>query len=205
MWDITEISSEEVGRLRGRYQPLTESVRELIDAAVRTEVDDDVVRSVTAEIDGAVAKLRRHQAETTLGVCMTPEGEIVHWGNAGDGLRNPLAPPLLIRPDGPSRAHVDVDLGAAYEGAPGNLHGGYGALVLDHLLGFVASMGSPETVAATGTITLRYVRPTRLGRLHAGAEVERTEGRKIFLTGHLADADGVTVTGEAVYITLRQQ
>ena len=71
------------------------------------------------------------------------------------------------------------------------------------LLGFAASQGSPETVAATGTITLRYVRPTRLGRLHAVAEIERTEGRKIFLTGQLADAEGTTVTADAVYIALR--
>ncbi len=205
MWNITELTSEELGTLRNRYEPLTQSIRELIGAAVRTEVDDDLAQSVKLGVDAAVAKLRTRQSPGTLPVCVTPEGEIVNWGNAGDGTRNPLAPPLVIRTESPTRAHVDVDLGAAYEGAPDHLHGGYGALVLDHLLGFVASQGSPETVAATGTITLRYVRPTRLGRLHALAEIERTEGRKIFLTGQLADADGTTVTAEAVYIALRQR
>ncbi len=203
MWDIRNVTGEEVGSLRRRFVPLTESIRDLIDAAVRTEVDDDVARSATVEIDAAVEKLRSRQCDGSLPVCITPEGEIVNWGNLGDGPRNPIAPPLVIHQDGPNRAHVDVDLGAAYEGAPGNLHGGYGALVVDHLLGFVASFGSPKTVAATGTITLRYMRPTRLGRLHAVAEIQRTEGRKIFLTGHIADADGVTVTAEAVYIALR--
>ena len=205
MWDIKEVTSEELNRVRSRYEPLTESIRELIDAAVRTEVDDDLAQLVKLEVDAAVAKLRSRQSPGSLPVCVTPEGEIVNWGNAGDGTRNPIAPPLRIHADSPLRAHVDVDLGAAYEGAPGHLHGGYGALVLDHLLGFVASQGSPETVAATGTITLRYVQPTRLGRLHAVAEIERTEGRKIFLTGHLADADGTTVSAEAVYIALRQE
>jgi hypothetical protein len=36
MWDIRKVTSEEVGRLRRRYEPLTESIRELIDAAVTT-------------------------------------------------------------------------------------------------------------------------------------------------------------------------
>jgi hypothetical protein len=59
-------------------------------------------------------------------------------------------------------------------------------------------------VAATGTITLRFLRPTGLGLLHAVAEIQRTEGRKVFLAGHLADADGITVQAEAVYFALRQ-
>jgi acyl-coenzyme A thioesterase PaaI-like protein len=204
MWDIKEVTSEELARLRRRYEPLTGSIRELIDAALRTEVDDDVAQSVKATIDAAIAQLRSRQCDGTHGFSMTPEGEFVSWGNMGDGVRNPVAPPLLVHHESTTHAHLDVDLGAAYEGAPGHLHGGYGALVLDHLLGAVASYGGPESVAATGTITLRYVRPTRLGRLSAVAEVQRREGRKIFLTGHLADADGTTVTVEAVYIALRQ-
>ena len=106
--------------------------------------------------------------------------------------------------DDPSRAHLDVELGAAYEGAPGHVHGGYGALVLDHILGHVASYDNPDTVAATGTISYRYQRPTRLGHLHAAAEIQNTEGRKIFVVGHLADAEGVTVTAEGVFIALNQ-
>ena len=137
-------------------------------------------------------------------VHITSDGESIQWGNCGEGPRNPFAPPLVPLHDSPTRGHLDVELGAAYEGAPGHLHGGYAALVLDHLLGHVASGGSATTVAATGTITLRYQRPTRLGLLHAEAEIQRIEGRKIFLVAHLADAEGTTVTAEAVFITLRQ-
>ena len=136
---------------------------------------------------------------------ITSDGESIQWGNCGEGPRNPFAPPLVARHDGPTKGHLDVQvkLGAAYEGAPGHLHGGYAALVLDHLFGHVASRGSAITVAATGTITVRYQRPTRLGLLHAEAEIQRIEGRKILLVGHLADAEGTTVTAEAVFITLR--
>ena len=204
MWHATEMSGEEVDRLRRRYEPLTESIRELVDAALRTEVDDDVARSVTTEVDALVAQLRSRQRDSTMGITVTPEGEQVSWGNAAEGLRNPFAPPLVVQSESPTRAQLDVELGVAYEGAPGHLHGGYGALVLDHIFGFVASYGRAETVAATGTISLRYQRPTRLGLVHAEAEIQRTEGRKIFLAGHLADAEGSTVTAEALFIALRR-
>ena len=204
MWEITEITGDESRVLRQRYEPLTQSIRDLVDAALRTEVDDEVLRSARAGIDAATAQLSARLRDGSPGMNVTTEGESIHWGDCGQGPRNPFAPPLLAEHDGPTRGHLDVRLGAAYEGAPGHLHGGYTALVLDHLFGHVASRGSATTVAATGTITLRYHRPTRLGLLHAEAEIERREGRKIFLAGHLADADGTTVTAEGLFIELRQ-
>jgi acyl-coenzyme A thioesterase PaaI-like protein len=204
MWDFTEVTSEDVARHRRSFEPLTQSVRELIDATLRTEVDEDVVASAKGDIEAATAKLRSLELDGTLGIGLTPDGGSVAWGNVAIGTRNPLAPPLVVEHDGPSRAHLDVELGAAYEGAPGHLHGGYGALVLDHLLGAVASYNHHDTVAATGTISFRYQRPTRLGHVHAEAEIQSTEGRKIFIVGHLADADGVTVAADGVFITLRK-
>jgi acyl-coenzyme A thioesterase PaaI-like protein len=205
MWDFEVMSDDDVAVLRTRYEPLTDSIRSLIDAALRTDVDDDLVQQAKAGVDAAAAVLRNHQREQTLGMTLTPEGASVPWGNLGNGLINPLAPPLVVERDGPTRAHIDVELGVAYEGPPGHLHGGYCALVLDHLLGEVASRGSIETMAATGTISLRYQRPTRLGRLRAEAEIQRTEGRKIFISGQLADEDGTTVTAEGLFIVLRQE
>ncbi len=198
----------DVGRgvvlLQKRYGPLTESVRHLIDATLRTEVDDDVVAAAKAEIDAATARLQSLQCDGTLGISVTPGGETAAWGNIAIGPRNPVAPPLEVVHDSPTRAHLDVELGAAYEGPPGHLHGGYCALVLDHLFGHVASYGSVETPVATGTLTVRYTRPTRLGRLRAEAEIQDTDGRKIFVVGHLADDEGVTVTAEAVLISFQR-
>ncbi|HKH53013.1 MAG TPA: hypothetical protein VKA77_14740 [Mycobacterium sp.] len=66
-----------------------------------------------------------------------------------------------------------------------------------------ASLGAPDTVAATGTISFRYQRPTPLRDLHAEAAIQRVDGRKIYTTGHLADANGITVSGEGVFIRAR--
>jgi acyl-coenzyme A thioesterase PaaI-like protein len=105
---------------------------------------------------------------------------------------------VKIEQDGDGRMFTDFYLGAAYEGPPGHVHGGVSALVLDHLLGeMAANAASPRF---TGTITLRYLRPTQLGRLHAEARITRTDGIKAFASGHLADEGGITVEAEGVFI-----
>jgi acyl-coenzyme A thioesterase PaaI-like protein len=195
---VENLSSEEVDRLRGIFGPLTESVRELIDATIRTEVDADTVAAAKAEIDAATARLRSRQLDGPYGV-RSSEGHQMPWGNPVIGMRNPIAPPLVLErtPDGV--VYADFHLGAAFEGPPGHVHGGVSALVLDHVLGESAS--SAEHPRLTGTISLRYLRTTPLGDLHAEARIVRSDGIKTFAVGHLADADGVTVEAEGVFIT----
>lgn len=110
----------------------------------------------------------------------------------GDGTFAGQATPRCVR------VFTDFHLGAAYEGPPGNVHGGISAMVLDHALGEAASDG--EKPRLTGTITLRYVCATRLGQLHAEAGIVRTDGVKTFAVGHLADDEGVTVEADGVFI-----
>jgi acyl-coenzyme A thioesterase PaaI-like protein len=203
MLDFTleDLSAEDVERLRAVYEPLAESVRALIDATIRTEVDADAVAVAKAEIDSATARLRRKQTDGSFGVRYLATGERMAWGNAVVGIRNPLAPPVLIHRDDSGKSVCDFHLGAAYEGPPGHVHGGVAALVLDHLLGEAASDGINPRL--TGTINFRYVRATRLGDLHAEARVTRTEGVKTYAVGHLADEEGVTVEAEGVFIQPR--
>jgi acyl-coenzyme A thioesterase PaaI-like protein len=71
----------------------------------------------------------------------------------------------------------------------------------DHVLGAAASR--PDKPRLTGTITLRYVRTTRLGDLRAEARIARSEGLKTYAVGHLGDDEGVTVEAEGVFIQPR--
>lgn len=195
---VQSLNGEEVERLRGVFGPFTESVRELIDATIRTEVDPDVVATAKAEIDAITARLRSAQLDGPFGVRLA-EGGQMPWGNPVIGLRNPIAPPLVIRHSADGGIHTDFHLGAAYEGPPGHVHGGVSALILDHVLGEAAS--TAQNPRLTGTISMRYLRTTPLGDLRAGARIVRTEGVKTFAVGHIADADGVTVEAEGVFIT----
>jgi acyl-coenzyme A thioesterase PaaI-like protein len=196
--DIGDVSAAEVDRMRAVYGALAESVRELIDATIRTEVDADEVAAVKAEIDAATARLRSKQCDGPFGVRFTTGGDRLAWGNPVIGIRNPIAPPLRIQRDTDGRVFTDFHLGAAYEGPPGHVHGGVSALVLDHVLGEIAA--HEETPRFTGTITMRYLRPTRLGELHAEARVTRTDGFKAYAAGHLADDEGITVEAEGIFI-----
>lgn len=198
---VDDLSAEDVARLRSIYEPLTASVRELIDATIRTEMDADAVAAAKAEIDKATARLRTRQLDGSFGVRFGSEGDQMPWGNAVIGLRNPIAPPLSVRKDVDGTVSADFHLGAAYEGPPGHVHGGVAALILDHVLGDAAS--SNDKPRLTGTITMRYRRITPLGDLHVEARIVRTEGVKTFAVGHLADANGVTVEAEGVFIQPR--
>lgn len=189
----------DLGQLESVYAPLAESVRRLLDISIRTEAGATAVAAAIARIDSAADELSDELLPGPFGVHRTPEGQTVAWGNAVVGLRNPVAPPLVIHHDPDGLVWSEFVLGAAYEGPPDTVHGGVCALVLDHVLG--ATAHQPDKPAYTGTLTLRYRRPTALGRrLRAEARVERVDGVKIFAVGHLADEDGVTVEAEGVFI-----
>lgn len=199
-WTLENLSADDVARLRGIYEPLTESVRELIDATIRTEVDAETVAAAKAEIDAATARLRTDQVDGSYGIRFSTDGDQMPWGNVVIGVRNPVAPPLVVEQN-ESCVFADFHLGAAYEGPPGHVHGGVAALVLDHILGAAAT--SREKPRLTGTITLRYLRMTRLGQLHAEAAITRRDGVKTFTAGYLADDEGITVEAEGVFIQPR--
>ena len=189
-------------QLESLYGPLAESIRRLVDVSIRTEADPMTVAAVKDKIDGAVRELGASAHPGTFGVQLTPDGQTIAWGNAVVGLRNPVAPPLVLHHEPDGLVWSEFVLGAPYEGPPEHVHGGVSALILDHVLGATAHRaGRP---AYTGTLTLRYRRRTALGRqLRAQAHIERTEGVKTFAVGHLADDEGVTVEAEGVFIHKR--
>ena len=193
-----DVSHEEIERQRALYGPLAQAVRELADAVIRTEVGDDEIAAAQAEIEAVTKRLRERQIPGSYGVRFNADGEGRAWGNAVVGTRNPVAPPLKIHHDRSGRAWSEFHLGAAYEGPPGLVHGGVSALILDQMLGEAAGAGGKPGM--TGTLTLRYRRGTPLGELSAEAHIDRVEGVKTFAVGHIADAEGVTVEAEGVFI-----
>jgi len=192
------LSPEEAERLRSVFEPLTQSVRELMDATARSDADADTVAAAKAEIESATARLRSKQLEKTWGLRFTTEGEWLPWTNAVVGLRNPVAPPLTVVLEATDYVWSEFALGAAYEGPPNHAHGGVCAMILDHVLGEVAS--NDGTTRFTGTINVKYVRPTPLGKLRAEARIVRTEGFKAYGVAHIADDQGVTIEAEGVFI-----
>lgn len=193
------MNSSELDDLRAVYEPLAESVRRLIDVTIRTRANGATVEAARNKIDCVSDELSTSLLEDSFGLQHTSDGQPMVWGNVVIGVRNPSAPPLVIHHEEAGGVWAEFTLGAAFEGPPGHVHGGVCAMLLDHVLG--ATAHKPGKPAVTGTLTTRYRRGTRLGRLlRAEAHVERIEGAKTFAVGHLADAEGVTVEAEGVFI-----
>lgn len=195
---VEELTQDELEHQIATYGPLADVVRGLVDASIRTEVDDEVVRDVTEVLRQQLDRLRQRQSEEPFGIRWTTQGRRRVWGNAVLGLRNPVAPPLQIQADPDGRVWAEFELGAAYEGPHHLAHGGVSALILDQVLGAAAEVGNAPGM--TGTLTVRYLRATPLGRLRAEARMDRVEGVKTYVTGHLSSGGEICVEAEAVFI-----
>ena len=109
------------------------------------------------------------------------------------GLSNPIAPPASLGIDLDAQRVVgEVTFGKAFEGAPGCVHGGFVAAVLDEALGMACVFaGGP---AMTAELTTRYLRHTPIEMpLKIEAKLDGVEGRKVRTSGR------VTTCGPCVH------
>ncbi|MYV99119.1 PaaI family thioesterase [Streptomyces sp. SID3343] len=190
--------ADEVDRRAAVLGSLADTVRDLVDATIRTTVPNEQLLSAQADLADLVTLLRANQLPGPASIRHNSAPTSWSWGNAVIGLANAIAPPLrLIRNPG-GVFHAEVHLGAAYEGPPGLVHGGVSAMLLDHLMGETAS-ASRGTIF-TGTLTTRYRRGTPLGPLRLEARITHEEGRKVFVAATISDPEGVTVEADGVFI-----
>lgn len=181
---------------------LARAVGRLVDATVRTRHESPVLGEVAAEVDVLAARLLERAQEGPLGVETSSDGRLRDHANPMVGMRNPIAPPLVMTDDEGGVA-CTFSLGAPYEGPPGCVHGGFVASVLDQVLGTAAARrGVPGLTAYLNTT---YRRPTLLATDHVcRARVDRLEGWKVFASGEIVDPQGrVTAEAEALFVVPR--
>ncbi len=116
------------------------------------------------------------------------------------GPRNPISPPIRFKVvDGVVSGRVTW--GATYCGPPNHVHGGVVACAFDELLGAVNVVN--KVGAMTGTLTIRYRRPTplfeeiRMEGRHTG-----TERRKVFAEGKMWHGDTLIAEAEGIFIRI---
>ncbi len=115
------------------------------------------------------------------------------------GAANPLAPPLAVTAE-EDRIVAHGRFGAAYEGPPGCVHGGFVAAAFDDVLGLAQTLTGKSGM--TGTLEIRYRRPTPLYRpLRFEARPVSVDGRKLRVEGWCsvagADGEAAELTAEA--------
>lgn len=108
------------------------------------------------------------------------------------GQSNPVSPPASLKIDVDARRVVgEVEFGKAFEGAPGCVHGGFVAAILDEALGMACVFaGGP---AMTAELTTRFLRHTPIEMpLKIEAKLESVDGKKVRTSGSVT-SEGVTV------------
>jgi acyl-coenzyme A thioesterase PaaI-like protein len=186
---------------------LGSALRELVDAAVRTEVDEAELAAVEAVVREQTARLRAVARELT-GIAAVDDPETgERWYSPVYGPGNPLSPPLEVTRSAEGRVSARVTVGKAYEGPPGLVHGGVIATLLDHVL--ARAPRSAGHGGLTGSLTVRYRRPVPLGTpLVLEGYVESIEGRRATARATLAaaaDPDIPLAEGEALLVALRAE
>lgn len=198
-----DVPTAEIDRIEAVQAPLVAAVRRLVDVAIRTRAEGAELDAAVAGIVAATDRLAADAADGPAGVRFNSEGRSWNWGNAAVGVRNAVAPPLAIRFVDDTHVEGTADLGTAYEGPPGLVHGGVSALLLDHLMGETASRHHTQTTF-TGTLTMRYEAPLPLGPVVLHGELTHQEGRKVHVTASISAADGpVSVSATGVFVIPR--
>ncbi|HVF75224.1 MAG TPA: PaaI family thioesterase [Acidimicrobiales bacterium] len=189
---------------RAARRHMGDAVRRLIERLMSRAIPADALNEAAVAVEQLSARLAEYEGRRDLdgfgesAIAGTPTALFDHSPEVGQG--NPLAPPLVLTIDGDT-VTGRACFNAAYEGAPGCVHGGHVAAALDEVLGMANAMNGVPGM--TGTLTVRYVRPTPLYTdLRFEGRVDRIDGRKIFTSGRVLDGEEVTAEADAVFITV---
>jgi acyl-coenzyme A thioesterase PaaI-like protein len=186
---------------------LAAALRQLIDAAMSVEdVDGATLESIASDVEALTERLGRGR----------DEGPGYRPRNHGDylprspivGEASPLSPRLDwdVVTDDEGRVGVEAHgiFGAAYEGPPSFVHGGWIACAFDEVLGIAnIAAGHP---GMTARLTIQYRRPTPLFReLRFHAWLDRVEGRRIMSRAEVYDGDTLTAEAEGLFVQPRPE
>ncbi|MFD2093332.1 PaaI family thioesterase [Blastococcus deserti] len=204
---MAELMPEERAVRRDAVGALGSALRDLLDAAVRTEVPVDELAAAT-EVARQLAGRLRADSRGLHDIASVDDPETgERWYSPVYGPGNPVAPPMVATDSPDGRATGRVTLGKPHEGPPGLVHGGVVATLLDHVL--ARALRAAGRGGLTATLTVTYRRPVRLGiPLIATAEMGATDGRRTTATARLVAEDDPSTTlaeAEGLFVALRPE
>lgn len=168
--------------------PSTSSLTNSIAQHIRTHPIAQALRA-----DGSYTESRPHlrlpqpmrQHSLTAGVLAGP-GRIV-------------VPPLVFCDDLRGKLVSLAFLGEDLCGHPGIIHGGLSATLLDESMGRCGLAALPNRMGFTAQLTVNYRKPVKAGSyVVIKAEVVKTEGRKVWVTGRIEGLEDGEMEGEVL-------
>jgi acyl-coenzyme A thioesterase PaaI-like protein len=190
----------------GARAEMAAATRIVIDELMRSTADDAQLEQAATLVVQAAALLQ--QQSHGRGYVGVAEGSLANGRQSFIdyspfiGLLNPLAPPISVNLNDKREVTATCTYGAAYEGPPGCLHGGFIAAGFDEVLGFAqAHSGQP---GMTGRLTINYRSPTPLFReVRYVGRLDRVEGRKIYASAELLVGDTLCAEAEGLFISMK--
>ena len=169
---------------RARKHELVREVKRLIGLTAHIDVERADRDELAQLADDAAALADRLEPLPSLlerggmAAQQAPQGALLERSGIS-GRSNPLAPPVqwTVTEEGTTGSAV---YSPAYEGPIGHVHGGFVAAAFDDLMG--AAQVASGQAGYTGTLTVKMLRPTPLGRrIDYEAGVDHVDGRKIWV------------------------
>jgi acyl-coenzyme A thioesterase PaaI-like protein len=168
----------------------------LQDHARSADAPDDVIARAADVLD----ELNRQLGPFDTDEWHSPSGRRMDLPNRGNILQVPVD--LAVTEDG--RIGGTARFGRYHLGRNGAVHGGALALLFDSLLGFTAFTLGNSRYQRTAYLHVNYRQIVPVEReLGVDATIDRTEGRKIFVSGRLLDGDTVLCEAEALFVKLK--
>jgi hypothetical protein len=187
---------------------LAESLRRIGNVVVGHPVADDDVAEAAEQLGRLADALEKAGPPAK-----RPRAQPVPSGHPQDffpgspmiGFANPVAPPVevwaVVGEDGQREIRGRATFGYPFEGPPTCVHGGIIAELFDELMG--AANLIAEKPGMTGTLTVRYRRPTPLlAPLDLVARYTGGERRKIFTWAGIYHAGELTAEAEGIFIKM---
>ena len=182
---------------------VTAQLRALFHAIHRTGASASQLADVAAHLRTQWEILSASEAPHEPSEAIAVAGmEDFHDRSPITGHANPMAPPADLRADVEAGVvRGEVTFGPAFEGAPGIVHGGFVAALLDEALGMACIFsGGP---GMTAELTTRYRHHTPIGTaLEVEARLDSVDGRKIRTSGAVRHGDEILVEGSGLFIAV---
>lgn len=176
------------------YGRFVEAVRTLQDRTRAADAPDDVITKAAAMVEAVSELLAPYEADEWT----TPSGRRLDLPNRG----NLMQVPSDLKTVGDEVEGV-VRFRRFHLGRNGAVHGGALAQLWDSVLGFAAFQLSSSFKQRTAYLHVNYRKIAPIDKdLRVDARVDRSEGRKIFVTGRLLDGDEVLSDAEALFVKL---
>ncbi len=202
---IRGLADAEVTPRRAEMRRVADAMRSVLHRLVMSGAPIEELAAAADQLEEVAARFAQYEQLGSI-----YEG-FAESANAGDphaffdhspmlGRANPLAPPIeMWLEDG--RMIGRATFGAAYEGPPGCVHGGFVAAAFDEVLGSTQSLsGSP---GMTARLSVDYRKPTPLHtELRFEGELVEVDGRKIHTVGRLYAGELLTAEAQGLFISI---